>query len=99
MARSAMNEDKSARYHRAPRLVSDAALAWTSALLAGRLGTGASAWLRDRAAALGGSHPVTVALTIIALGLLHEPVSFLLDWYRGHVVEHRYGLSRQTFGQ
>ena len=74
-----MNEDKSARYHRLSRRLSIASLAWTTALLAGVLATGASAWLRDRASALGGPRPVTVALTIIGLGLLHEPVSFLLD--------------------
>ena len=93
-----MNEDKSARYHRLSRRLSIASLAWTAALLAAVLVSGTSAWIRDRAAALGGPPALTVALTILGIGLLHEPVSFLLAWYRGHVIEHRYGLSRQTFG-
>jgi STE24 endopeptidase len=91
-----MNEDKSARYHRLSRRLSIASFAWTTALLAGALATGASAWLRDLALRAGDRPWLTVALVIAGLGLLHEPVSLLIAWYRGYVVEHRYGLSRQT---
>jgi STE24 endopeptidase len=91
-----MNEDKSARYHRLSRWLSIASLAWTTAFLALVQVSGASGWMRD-AAELAGAPPwLTVALMIVGLALLHEPVSFLLAWYRGFVVEHRYGLSRQT---
>jgi STE24 endopeptidase len=91
-----MNEDKSARYHRLSRRLSIASFAWTTLFLAGILVSGGSLWLRDLAARAGGHPWLTVALVILGLGLLHEPVSFLVSWYRGHVVEHRYGLSRQT---
>ena len=36
--------------------------------------------------------------TAIMMGL-HECVSFPLAWFSGYVIEHRFGLSRQTFGQ
>ena len=38
-----------------------------------------------------------VALLLIVMGL-HVVVSFPLSYYSGHVLEHRFGLSRQTFG-
>ena len=93
-----MNEDKSARYHRLSRRLSLASLAWTTAFLAGLLASGGSASIRDWSASVGRSPSLTIAVSIVVLGLLHEPVAFLLAFYRGHVVEHRYGLSRQTFG-
>jgi len=37
-----------------------------------------------------------VVLLLIVIGL-HVVVSFPLSYYTGHVLEHRYGLSRQTF--
>jgi len=38
-----------------------------------------------------------MVLYLITIGL-HECVSFGVAYYSGHVLEHRYGLSRQTFG-
>jgi len=38
-----------------------------------------------------------LALYGVMIGL-HECFSFPLGWYSGYVVEHRFGLSRQTFG-
>jgi STE24 endopeptidase len=94
-----MNEDKSARYHRLSRWLSIASLGWTAAFLVAVLASGLSARLRDLAAAAGGPAPLTVALVMVGLAALHEPIAFLLSWYRGYVVEHRYGLSRQTAAQ
>jgi STE24 endopeptidase len=43
--------------------------------------------------------PVAVVLLyILALVVLHEPVSLLLAWYSGFALEQRYGLSRQSIG-
>lgn len=53
------------------------------------------AWLAERIPA---PFPRLIALYAIMMGL-HECVSFPLAWYSGYVVEHRFGLSRQTFGQ
>ncbi len=39
-----------------------------------------------------------MALYGIMMGL-HECVSFPLVWFSGYVIEHRFGLSRQTLGQ
>lgn len=94
-----MNEDKSQRYHRLSRRLSIASVAWTTLFLAAMLASGGSAWLRDQAARAGDRPWLTVALVMIGLAVLHEPLSFLLSFYRGYVVEHRYGLSRQTPAQ
>lgn len=52
-------------------------------------------WLGERIPA---AFPRLLALYVIMMAL-HECVSFSLAWYSGYVIEHRYGLSRQTFGQ
>ena len=91
-----MNEDKSARYHRLRRRLSIASLAWSALLLAVLLVTGASASIRNAAGALTASPALALVLYLLVLALLHEPVSFAFDFYSGYVLEHRYGLSRQS---
>ncbi|MBV9279677.1 MAG: M48 family metallopeptidase [Chloroflexi bacterium] len=63
------------------------------------LATGFSAGLRDRSARLAPRRlgpAMPYALATIALSSL---ASFPLSYYRGFVLEHRYGLSNQSFGQ
>src|SRR5689334_20039606 len=91
-----MNEDKSARYHRLRRRLSIASLAWSALLLAALLVTGASASIRNAVGSLTASPALALLLYLAVLAILHEPVSFALDFYDGYVLEHRYGLSRQT---
>ena len=91
-----MNEDKSARYHRLRRRLSIASVAWSALLLAALLLTGLSASIRNAAASLTASPALALVLYLAVLAVLHEPVSFALDFYDGYVLEHRYGLSRQS---
>jgi STE24 endopeptidase len=67
--------------------------------------SGASAWLRDWAHRLGGRpddglawFALAVALFAAGFLVLQEIVSLPLSWYRGYVLERRYGLSRETPG-
>jgi len=53
---------------------------------------------------LGGFAPLAapaprLAAVFALVTLLHAVVSFPLSWYSGHVLEQRYGLSRQSFGR
>jgi Zn-dependent protease with chaperone function len=91
-----MNEDKSARYHRLQRRASIASLAWTTVLLVTLAATSGSARLRDAVGAVTDSPAAAIAVYVLALTLLHEIGAFPLAFYSGYVLEHRYGLSRQT---
>jgi STE24 endopeptidase len=91
-----MNEDKSARYHRLRRRVAVASLLWSATLLALLLVSGVSHRLRDLAGSATSSPFVILIVYLLLLAAVHEPVSLLLDFYSGYVVERRYGLSRQT---
>jgi STE24 endopeptidase len=91
-----MNEDKSVRYHRLKRRLSVLSLLWSTTLLAGLLATGANHVIADAARRVTSSPALAVLLVLLALAVLHEPISGLIDYYGGHIVEHRYALSRQT---
>jgi STE24 endopeptidase len=91
-----MNEDKSVRYHRLKRRLSIVSLLWSAVLLAGLLVTGANRAIADATSRVTSSPALSVLLVLLVLALLHEPVSGLIDFYGGHIVEHRYALSRQT---
>ena len=93
-----MNEDKSARYHRLTRQASVLSTAAAAAGLGALALTGAAVWLRTAVAPLGNPvypSPVTVALYVTVLALLHEAVTLPFAYYRTFILEHRYGLSFQ----
>lgn len=102
-----MNEDKATRYHRLKRRTRLAGAAGGGLALAGFWLGGASADLRAAAehltAALAvppAAQPaVVVLLYVLAFCVLAEAVALPLAWYRGHVLERRYGLSTQTQGR
>ena len=52
----------------------------------------------DRCPVLGGYWTLRVLFMFLIILGLHFLVSFPLSYYSGHVIEHRFGLSRQTFG-
>jgi len=99
-----MNEDKASRYQRLVRRAHCLELIWSAALLIVVLLSGASGLLRDTATLTSRSTgipdalspAVIVALYVLLLAGLHECVSLNLTYYRGHVVESRYGLSTQS---
>lgn len=96
-----MNEDKATRYHRLRRRTVILAAAWRVALLAGLLLTGLSHHLRDAALTLAGACPaalqlmVTVCAWVTAVVLAHDIGAMPLAFYGGHLLDRRYGLSRQ----
>jgi STE24 endopeptidase len=98
-----VNEDRGSRYHRQRRRATAASVALTAALLLTLLLSGAGGWLRDQAHRLagpsdGGFGPfaLAVVLFVAALLALQEVVGFPLTFYRGYLLERRYGLSRET---
>jgi STE24 endopeptidase len=91
-----MNEDKSVRYHRIKRRLSVLSLLWSTVFLGALLATGANRAIADAASRVTASPTLSVLLVVLALAVLHEPVSALIEFYSGYVIEHRYALSRQT---
>lgn len=102
-----MNEDKAARYHQIVRRFQCLELLWSATLLVTLLFTRTSAILRDAAATATAAIHLSDSLAAVAvvafyvtlLAGLHEGVSLVLAYYRGHIVESRYGLSTQSAGR
>jgi STE24 endopeptidase len=98
-----VNEDKATRYHRLKRRASIMSLAWGAGLLVALLLSGGSIALRDLAALAAGRiaaptwpGPLLVVLVYVTLlAVLHESVSLPIDFYRGFVLERRYGLATE----
>ena len=91
------NEDKATRYHRLRRRASILGTGVGALVLLLVLLTGASAALRDTAAAVaGGSFTLTVIVYTAALALASEALQLPLSFYLGLTLERRYGLSTQT---
>ena len=94
------NEEKAARYHRLQRRASVAGTAIGVLFVLVVLVSGASAALRDAAAALvGGVSLPALALYVSALVLLHEAIGLPIAFYQGVTLERRYALSTQTTGK
>jgi STE24 endopeptidase len=91
------NEDKSARYHRLRRRASLFDTIAQVGLLLGLVWSGASTAIRETAEATVGDYLVPVVVIYVVLvalpsELIHLPFAF----YRGVILERRYGLSRET---
>ncbi len=65
-------------------------------LLSGALFLGWSVAVRQWAESITGNPWLVVALYVVALGVGYTVVSLPLEFYTGHVLPHRYGLSTQT---
>jgi len=76
-------------------LISDALLAM--ALFAALAFTGLSARLKTLLAKVFRRENAVVAIYFIVFLLLYAAVSFPLDFYRGYIFRHKYGLSNQDF--
>lgn len=94
------NEEKAARYHRLGRRAAVLGTLAGVVLLVVLLVTGASALLRDGAAAIAnGSFLITVGLYTACLVLLSELVQLPFSLYQELALERRYGLSTQPMGK
>lgn len=93
-----MNEDKATRYHRLGRRAAVFSTLLTACTLVALLYFDASASVRDVAARMARSNPaLTVAIYVLVLSVLFDLLLLPLVIYRGFVLEHRYGLSTETF--
>jgi STE24 endopeptidase len=99
-----VNEDKTARYHALKRGAALLSVGWSAAFLLFFAATTASTWLSTWAARLVSSLPLSASLVptavvvvyVTCLGVLHEAGSLPLAFYRGFLVERRYGLSTES---
>lgn len=99
-----MNEDKASRYHRLRRRAELAGTAAALCVLIALVVSGASHALRDLARA--SAEPLgvdsvwgTAAGLAVLLVLLLQLVELPFAYYQGFLLEHRYGLSRESPGQ
>ncbi len=97
-------EDKSTVYHRLRRRADLLGTAFAGVLLLALSFGGGGQWMREKAAAVGQwvpggfEEPVTVALVTLMLVLVLQVIELPFAYYQGHQLEHRYGLSTQSFG-
>lgn len=91
-----MNEDKATRYHRLGRRAGLLSTVWAVAILCLLMFSGASAGLRERAVALaGGNATLAVAVYVFVLSLLFDLATLPFSFYRGFLLERRYGLATE----
>jgi STE24 endopeptidase len=99
-----MNEDKASRYHRLSRRAQVLAVTWSAALLVTLVASPFSAFMRDAAVQFARAVHVPASLTpsaivvfyVMMLAAVHECGALPVAYYRGHVLESRYGLSTQS---
>jgi STE24 endopeptidase len=98
------NEDRATHYHRLKRRAEIAGTAASGAFLAALLFSGGAFYLREISSFLGMrveffEDAATAAALAFVLTLLLHIVELPFAYYQGFVLEHRYGLSNETFGQ
>lgn len=99
LPRADVNETKSARYHRLKRRSAVLAAAMNAALLMGLLVSGVSVAMRDAVMGMTGSSAgshATVSVFVLLLALGQETLALPLSFYRGFVVDRRYGMTTES---
>jgi STE24 endopeptidase len=99
-----MNEDKASRYHRLSRRAQVLAVTWSAAVLVALVASPLSGIMRDVAVELTLAASALLSLTpslivvfyVVMLAAVHECGALPIAYYRGHVIESRYGLSTQS---
>jgi Zn-dependent protease with chaperone function len=92
-----VNEDKASRYHRLGRRTALISSLSTFVILLGLVLTGASVALRGRSASAIGQHPsAIVSMYVLVLFGIVELATLPFAYYKGFVLERRYGLSTDT---
>jgi STE24 endopeptidase len=86
-----MNEDRASRYHRLKRRVSVLSVAWSGLLLL---------LLQFAEGGTSARGPLfSAAIYVVLLFLLNEIIAMPLSFYSGYLLEHRYGLSRESIAR
>jgi STE24 endopeptidase len=94
-----MNEDKATRYHRLGRRAGFLSTLWAASILAALMFSGASVELRAWATGIAGdSAMAAVALYVLILSILFDLLTLPFSFYRGFLLERRYGLATQKLG-
>lgn len=99
------NEDKATRYHRLKRRADLLSTLAAGAFLLALLWTGAALYLREIASFFGMTieggweEPATVVFFALFLTTLLYLLELPFAFYQGFLLEHRYGLSNETFRQ
>lgn len=94
-----MNEDKAQRYHRLGRRSGILATIWTGFILVALLSSGASLTLREWSANIAPASPAAaVGCYVLIFSLLLDAATLPFVFYRGFLLERRYGLSTETVG-
>jgi STE24 endopeptidase len=94
-----MNEDKATRYHRLGRRAGILSTLWTGFILLALVFSDVSVGLRDWAAGAAGANPtLVVALYVLPLSIVFDAATLPFSFYRGFLLERRYGLSTETMG-
>jgi STE24 endopeptidase len=91
-----LNEDKASKYHRLRRRADLLGTAVAGLVLLGLSLSGGAQRLRDLVSGFG--DPVAVVVMTIFLIVILQVIEFPFAFYHGHLLEHRYGLSTQSFG-
>jgi STE24 endopeptidase len=92
-----VNEDKATRYHRLGRRAGLLSTVWTAAMLCALMLSGASVALRQQIEEVLRVSPVlTVVLYVLVLSALFDLATLPFGFYRGFLLERRYGLATQT---
>lgn len=99
-----MNEDRSARYHKLGRRAAVVSTVWSACLLALLAVTPLSVSLRHSVERLLSSFSppwllpsLVVLVYVAALGIVHELGELPIALFSGFLLEHRYGLSTESF--
>jgi len=66
-------------------------------ILVALVATGASLWIRQAAEGIASSPWLVVLIYIAVIGAIFKLIELPLSFYSGYIVEHRFGLSRETF--
>lgn len=92
-----MNEDKATRYHRLGRGAGLLSITWTILLLSAFMLSGASVTLRAWASGLAGAHATAVvAIYVLAISAIVDLAVLPFSFYKGFLLERRYGLATET---
>jgi STE24 endopeptidase len=91
--------EEAMRYYRSGNVLWIVGILWGLLVPAALLFSGFSAWLRTQAQRIGKYWPVTLGIFWILFNIVVTLVDLPLDYYRGFVRPHAYGLSQQALSK
>src|SRR5215472_9487213 len=89
--------DEPQRYESKKRFASVTGFILDVAVLVYLISSGLSIRIREFAESISTSPWLSVAVYVIAVGAIFKVFDLALSFYSGYILEHRFGLSRQSF--